>query len=228
LSDSEPLPSQADDPQGHETPETKEAPIEDHEARGAEYYREQYEGLRAKYQEATRYQGIIQRLESDPDLLNVLEKHIAGEMVEARTIFDDEGTQEEKPKGRTGKTEVTPDDIEAARQRGALEEQARSDLKAFTSRLAHEGIPAYMIDKYLAWINNPNGLTAQDMWAAFYSIEERTKKPESKPAVEQKKGGPKGAPIASVSGETDRPDTSKSIRQASNGVRFVANANDIV
>lgn len=213
-----------DQPQSPNEPVVPQATEDENEIRGSRYYKQQLDELQAKYSHATRYAGIIDRLENDSSLLDVLQRHIAGEMVEAGSIFDDDTQQPSRNSQPQAKPAV--DDIEAARQRGAAEAHMQAELKNMFSELASRGAPEYLMDKFLAFANNPTGLNAWDMWAAFMSKENR-ENPVTAPE-EKKQNGPKGLPISAVAGDTDRPDTSKTIKRTSNNTRYVHNPNAIV
>lgn len=225
----EPLP--AETPTSAPEPKSKEpaATEEEHEERGARFYKAQLQALQEKYSSAARYQGIIARLEQDSSLVDVLEKHIAGESVEVRqSLFVDD--DDDEPKRRSPKETAEPTQAEreeAARQRGEMEATRRIELKNFMNVLSTRGVPEYLADKFVAWTNNPSGLTVEDLYAAFESYEKRSsadEKPAPKPVPKEK--GPSGLPIAAVGGSTDRPDTKKAIGMR-DGVKFVGNPNDI-
>lgn len=209
--------------------------IADHEARGAEYYRRQYEMLERQFASVNRYSGIISALERDSSLVDVLEKHIAGEVVTARSVdngslFDDDEAVGSTERGapRDPAQGKSLDQIrEEARREGEMKAAAQMELKNFMARLATEGVPAYLQDKFTKFVNNPNGLTVGDMYAAFLSMEQRMAK-DAPITTEPKEKGPSGVTVSAVGGSTDRPTTEQNIAQTRSGVRYVTNANEVV
>lgn len=219
------------------------ATIANHEERGAEYYRLQYEALQQQFNSVNRYTGIINRLESDPNLVDVLERSIAGEVLVARgvdnkSLFDDDDDDDaDTPRASTKRQaprdpaqDMSPEQIrEQARREGEMQAAAQMELKGFLGRLATEGVPAYLQDKFVKFTNNPNGLTVGDMYAAFLSMEERsTQNAPPVPPVAPKREGPAAVTVSAIGGSTDRPGTERNISQTQNGVRFINNPNDIV
>lgn len=220
-----------------ETENTKKSddlgiPEVDHEARGARYFKEQYEKLNEKYNSVARYTGIISRLETDASLVDVLEKHIAGESIETRNAlfsdsYDDDGNDVSKsPVSKTGGLSLAERE-EAARRQGEMEATRRIELNNFIKTLATRGVPEYLADKFVAWTNNPSGLTVEDLYAAFHNMENRSIAGEKATTESQdkKQEGPSGLPVAAIGGSTDRPDTKASIGNL-DGVRYVANPNN--
>lgn len=208
------------------------ATIKEHEERGAEYYRQQYEALEREFNSVNRYQGLIQRLETDPSLVDALERHIAGEVVKARqSIFDDTDDNDAPavtPSQNTAR-DMSPEQIrEQARREGAMQAAAQAELKAFLATLREGGVPEYLQHKFTAFTANPNGLTVGDMYAAFLSMEERTAKANPTPKPAPKREGPSAVTVSAIGGSTDRPNSEQNIRQSNNGVRYIENANDPV
>jgi hypothetical protein len=209
------------------------ATIREHEERGAQYYKQQYEMLEREFNSVNRYQGLIQRLESDPNLVDVLERHIAGEVLQARqSIFDDSDDDDAPAVNPSKKTaaDMSPQQLrEQARREGEMQGAAQAELRAFLAQLQTNGVPEYLQHKFTAFTANPNGLTVGDMYAAFLSMEERVAAKERIAAAPApKREGPSAVTVSAIGGSTDRPSTEQNIRQSTNGVRYVENANDPV
>lgn len=207
---------------------------------GAEYWQKKFEEVKAQNEKDAPYKQIMEHLKTNGDLVNVLEKHIAGEFVEARqaqqTIFDGEEEDEYgNPIPKESQTESTQDakpaeeTTEQARERGRMEAAAEIQLKTFLDNLMSVGgVPSHVTDKFVETINNPSGFNIADLYAAFENKETREKQiSESQPITEDKKT-PMGVPVSSAGGSTDKPTGDKFLETPdSDGQNYSSNPNVI-
>jgi len=209
------------------------------EEEGREYWRKKFEEVQARNEANAPFANIMEALKTNGDLVDVLEKHMRGEFVETRaqanaqTIFD--GDEEDdygnpipknSPQEETQQAKPAEETSEQARQRGKMEAAAEIELKTFLDNLINiGGVPDHIADKFVNTISNPSGFMIADLYAAFENKEAREKAQTPQPATEEG-GTPRGAPVASAGGSTDKPTGDKYQETPDNeDANYVANPN---
>lgn len=182
---------------------------------GAEYWRKKFEEVKLQNENNAPFVGILDHLKTNPNLVDVLEKHVAGEFVEARkqTIFD--GGEEdaygnpieaEDPEDKPELTTEQRGDIEKrARAEGEMAAKAKIELRQFLSNLMQTGVPDHLADKFVNTLNNPTGFNLADLYAAFENKEARDGENAEGSAPKGKGQTPMGVPVSTAGGSTDKP-----------------------
>lgn len=213
-----------------------EVTVEEKDVRDARYWHEQFLRTKSDNEVYAPYKSILEHLKSNVDLVDVLEKHISGEFVEARQANrfgddEDDGLSEfSTDTTDTSETQVvkpTEEQLANAREIGKQNAQAEMELKQFLQNLMSTGVPEHLTDKFVHTISNPTGFNVADLYAAFENKENResqiqeTTKPKDKEI-------PMGSPITSAGGSTDKPTGDKFLETPdSDGQNFVSNPNMI-
>lgn len=204
------------------------------------YWRDQYKELDEQARNVLRYKGIINALETNPNLVDVLQRHIAGAEGDYSTVKDDldesilgddepEGKSQSQGKRSQGTTKE--ERIEAMKAERARREEA---FQAYCTKLMEGGAQEHEVDQFVKFAMNPTDLTFDDMYSMFLGRKQKQSEGTSeKPTGEPRRGNSQLPPPSSASGEmggdSDRPITDPSHRSQTSiaGERFVPDANNI-
>jgi hypothetical protein len=206
------------------------------EEEGARYWKTKFEEAKAINDRLGQYDNIIGHLEQSPDLVDILQKHIAGEVVDQTggMFFDDDddGYDEfgEPKQPEATKEPVAPqeDPEQLLRKRIEAEERAKVEMEAFMRNLLETGVPDHVVDEFSQFIANPNGMTIADVYAAYNNLKSRAKPEETQAPKEDKDDSkPSAPPIASMSGSTDRPE-SDLYKPTMDGHNYIPDANALM
>lgn len=196
-----------DAPEGRTKTKVKAKPESEDEldAEGAGYWKEKYQQAK-QYESLSKYQGIIGALESNPDLVDVLERAMAGELDAARYS---EFTEDEDSAPTEGQRRPTAADLKKAEEEGARKALAQQELNAALRTLAEWGIPDHAVDKFMNWANDPQGMTVLDLFNVFQTVEERSGRPVKGKGQSGKTRKQGGTSVAALPGNSDRPSADK-------------------
>lgn len=190
----------------------------------SDYWRRKYEKAQSEANHVSQYQNVITALEGDPDLVNVLEQHISGEIVSSRNEIDeDDPWGENLTAAKPTPKPVQPDNGLDTREHDAEVAKMQIEIQTFLGGLMDNGVPDHTTDEFLEFLKNPSGVTVQDLWQAYSGKKER----EGKPVQNAKKDKPKGSPsVNDMGGTTDRPEANQ-YTSHEGGQNYVPGANDI-
>lgn len=199
------------------------------EAEGSAYWKSRFSEAKAEAESVAKYSALIRRMETDPSLVETLERHIAGEAVDQRNgaFYEDDQTEGSEAHGSPAVTQYTEDTVRLAEQRGREIERQQQQFAGFMKTLTETGVPDHMVDKFVRMMNDPSGLTLSDMYAATENMVKREAEGQQPAAAAHKKTeGPSGMPLATASGSTDRPD-SDLYKPVMDGFNYIPDANNI-
>ena len=197
-------------PQYDQRPPTQQEQDED-----PAYWRNEFLKTKAENERLSQYQGIIGKLETDPDLVTVLSQHINGEAaalqqqsqssdsIEDGDIF---GVESADAQG------YTKADLEKAKRAGETQGQdaarIQAEITAVLQTLQSQGVPDHVQKEFIEFMNNPSGTTVMDLYHAFTAQKQRQAPPQGQPPNQSQAPAapPQGQPLATMEGGTDRPD----------------------
>lgn len=211
--------------------EEKEEPAIDHqEAEEAEDYKAKYEELKALYDDLAQFGGIIGRLRTDDELIDVLEAHMEGRQYAGpEQLWDAEDEPGSTPEGNALTPEQQAEEIKRAEQRGAAKAAVQKQVQDFATGLAKNGATEEEINSFLSFVDNPSGVTLQHLYNVHQEILTGAKG-EAGAAGEKKPGQkkPRGS-ISTMPGETDKPagDRYLSDSELHKGTKYVADPNNL-
>lgn len=203
------------------------------EEEGREYWRKKFEDANAQNRDYAPYRNILENLKTNGDLVDVLQQHINGEVAVARrgTLVNPEEEDEygnviepNEQGAETQNVQPTEEQLTQARQAGARDAAAQAELKQFMDNLLSTGVPDHIADKFVETISNPSGFNVADLYAAFMNKETRDKEATPERPVTEKTI-PKGVPVSSAGGSTDKPTGDRFKETESDGHNFVSNPN---
>lgn len=184
-----------------------EAPSTDKEA--AEHWRKRYKDLDAETQKVLKYRGIIDALESNPNLVDVLRREILSPGQRSDdTVRDDGdeyfGSDEGDEPGTPAKTQAEIEAEDREIERARMEQKVRFD--AYCKNLMEGGMPEHEVDKFVQFAMNPTQLTFDDMMAV-YQGRTAENKDTGETSDEPQAGNIQLPPptSATASGSSDRP-----------------------
>ena len=200
------------------------------EAEGSAYWKDKYMAEKSQHDDLRQFEGIIGRLRTDDELIDVLEAHMAGDIVsrggyEAFADIQDAPGQGAVPPQQ----QLTSADIKAAEERGAQQAVVQKQLQSFMANLAENGVPDHAQDKFMEFMNNPSGVTVHHLWSVFQDIEglnvTADEGQNGQPAAPTK---PRGT-IASLPGSTDKPSPDRYLSEGAmhTGSNYVSDPNNL-
>lgn len=193
---------------------------------GADYWRNQALLARQEAAELGQYRNIIKALEESPSLVDVLEKHISGEAANVAGSWEnadeywDSRDEHTDAKAEPATKGSAPADDGSRNATDGLDVKKREEINTFLGMLATQGVPDHAMDAFLQFMNNPSGVTIEDLWAVYNNIQKRTGAPGK---VEAELPPP---PVAAVPGATERPSQDTFKAPDTKGVVYVVDANN--
>lgn len=193
------------------------------EEEGAAYWKAEFEAANKRYKDLSQYEGIIKRLETDSELVDVLERKMAGEIVDGGNadyfnLDEDQTTPKGTPRG------YGADEISEAEKRGAQMAQVQQQIQNQLTYLMENGVPDHVTDKFMKFVNNPSGVTMEHLWQVFQMIEG-----VEEPSVPADQGTkkPGGGSISSMPGSSDRPDNGRYVPAEQDGASYHGDPNNL-
>lgn len=225
------------------------------EEEGLVYWKQQAQEARERAKLAETYGPLINHLEHNPNLVDMLQNAIETgaadvtaheRMVETahaqQTPSEEEELAAELGLEATPQRKATPQNqpnrqmtLEEAERLGAERERARREYREFHDELAARGVPDHAVDEFVQWLNNPNGLTWHDMYAAYTHSRQGAAEPtkgEQTATPQPNTPQPQTKDVRPISvttipaGESDRPEAGI-YRETGDGSRFIQDPQNI-
>jgi hypothetical protein len=156
---------------------------------------------RAKAEQFTAYEALINHLNGNPKLVDDFERLILGQatVVEVADEMSRHATRDsaamtpeqrlaaelgldDDTGGRAAATQNSQQpqgrqlSVEEAKRLGAAQERARQEMALFRDDMVQHGVGEHMIDEFIQYLNNPSGMTYHDLFSAWRSHKIRVTK----------------------------------------------------
>lgn len=200
-------------------------------------FKAKYEEAKAQYEDLAQYEGIIEKLKTDGDLIDVLQGYLEGKISKEilnetpedddddYSMWDDEGTDTDKPQPHTsGKKEPTKEDIERARAEGAAQAVVKKEVEDTLRYMMENGVPEDVQHEFVEFFMNPTGVTGRDILSVFMAKREQAGKPV---VFKESSNKQASGTIAAMPGESDKPNPDRFNDGGSNGINYISDPNNI-
>lgn len=174
----------------------------------ASYWKEKAQKYQEEYEKISRYGGIISAMENDSNLVEVMQRAIAGEAVEYEDSLKGESLREygdEEPSEGLGTRGKDPEQLQReAEERGRRQAQFNYELQTVMADMLQNGATEQEVDQFLEFVKQPAGMTAYDLLAVY-----KGRLTKDQGSTQDTKAPPKKqnipSPVSTMGGETDRP-----------------------